>query len=288
MTFKVLGENLFLTEFENGRDKKRVLEGRPWVFEGALFLMEDYDARIPPGKITFDKASFWIRMHQMPLGCMGREVGHKIGSTVGIVEEVDTDVGGVGWGEYLRVKISLDLTKPLARGRKMKLEGNSIWIPFKYERLPKFCFQCGVICHGPEGCLKKSKLRNQGDPTQYGLWLRAPSPPRSVDCNSGGFTSKPGRNHLEPPALDRRTRRGNSGFWRRDDRSRAKTYTGDGEDEKNVYRESNNFSSRKEGSGDFGENIGGGAGGFPYRKSSCCGKLLCNRKSASGLSLCAW
>ena len=58
------------------------------------------------------------------------------------------------------MKISIDLAKPLSHGRKMKLEGNSSWIAFQYGRLPKFCFQCGVICHGPKGCLKRSELRN--------------------------------------------------------------------------------------------------------------------------------
>lgn len=32
LSFKVLGENFFLVEFENEADKDRVLEGRPWVF----------------------------------------------------------------------------------------------------------------------------------------------------------------------------------------------------------------------------------------------------------------
>jgi hypothetical protein len=38
-----VGENLFLIEFDNIRDKTRVLEGIPWVFEGNLFLVEDFD-----------------------------------------------------------------------------------------------------------------------------------------------------------------------------------------------------------------------------------------------------
>lgn len=42
-SFKILGENLFLIEFSNPDDKARMLKGRPWVFEGSLFLVEDYD-----------------------------------------------------------------------------------------------------------------------------------------------------------------------------------------------------------------------------------------------------
>jgi hypothetical protein len=104
MTFKVLGENLFIIEFGIASDKKRVLEGRPWVFEGSLFLVEDYDNRTPPAQLPFKTAAFWVRMLGLPLGCMGREVGRKIGSTVGVVEEIDIDANGVGWGESLRVK----------------------------------------------------------------------------------------------------------------------------------------------------------------------------------------
>ena len=44
-----------------------------------------------------------------------------LGETVGRVEMVETDSRGVGWGESLRVKIQLDLSKPLSRGRMLKL-----------------------------------------------------------------------------------------------------------------------------------------------------------------------
>lgn len=73
--FKVLGDNLFLIEFNNIWDKARVLEGRPWVFEGPLFLVEDFDGRSPPSKLSFDRP-FWVRMLNLPLACMGK-VGKK-------------------------------------------------------------------------------------------------------------------------------------------------------------------------------------------------------------------
>jgi hypothetical protein len=184
-TFKILGGNLFLLEFDLARDKARVIEGQPWSFEGNLFMLEDFDGRTSPSEFTFDKASFWVRMTNLPLACMVRDVGFKLGASVGQVEEVDTDKDGVGWGEFLRVKIKIDLYKPLIRGRMLKFDGKSVLIGFKFEHLPKFCCHCGVICHGIEGCLKKKKLRNQ-DVLEYGPWLRANSPTRILEKTHGG------------------------------------------------------------------------------------------------------
>jgi hypothetical protein len=180
LSFKVLGENLFLIEFTDMRDKVRVLEGRPWTFDNSLLIVEDFDGKTSHADYLFDKAAFWVRMINLPLGCMGQAIGRRIGETVGKVEAVDTDANGIGWGEFLRVKILLDLSKPFPRGRKINVQGQATWITFKYEGLPRICFACGVICHGKTGCEKKSSLRNQ-DVQQYGLWLRAESPPRRME-----------------------------------------------------------------------------------------------------------
>jgi hypothetical protein len=183
IAFKVLGDNLFLIEFVDPKDKERVLDGRPWVFEGGLFLVEDFDGTKAPSLFSFEKAAFWVRMIDLPLACMCGDIDRKIGASVGTVVEVDTDARDMGWGEYLRVKILLDLAKPLQRGRRINIEGKSYWVSFQYERLPKFCFLCGAICHGKLGCPKRSSLRQQQETNQYGLWLRAPSPTRRVERN---------------------------------------------------------------------------------------------------------
>ena len=57
-TLKILGGNLFLIEFAEAKDKSRVLDSRPWVFEGSLFLVEDFDGRTSPSEFTFDRESF--------------------------------------------------------------------------------------------------------------------------------------------------------------------------------------------------------------------------------------
>jgi hypothetical protein len=216
LSFKVLGDNLFMIDFVDLKDKERVLEGRPWDFEGCLFLVEDFDGSVPSSKFTFEKAAFWVHMINLPLGCMGRDIGRKIGETVGEVELVDADDEGIAWGEFLRVKIVLDLTKPLQRGRKLNIQGEQFWVTFQYERLPKFCFFCGVIKHGRGGCSQRSMLRQQNNP-QYGMWLRAASPMRRTKQTQNWFGTKRG-----PSSPEKRRRwDGDGDYGRRRNSSEA-------------------------------------------------------------------
>jgi hypothetical protein len=104
-------------------------------------------------------------------------MGFKLGSIVGKVEEVVIDMDGIGWGEYLRVRVHVNLKKPIPRGRILKLKDQSLWILFQHEKLPKFCFSCGIISHGPGGCIVRDGKAKLGEALggEYGPWLRVTS-----------------------------------------------------------------------------------------------------------------
>jgi hypothetical protein len=91
-----------------------------------LFAVEEFDGYTSPSKLNFDTSAFWIRIYDLPLVCIGREMGFKLGTTVGKVEEVETDDDGVEWGEYLHVRVHVNLFKPIPRGRVLKLINQSI------------------------------------------------------------------------------------------------------------------------------------------------------------------
>jgi hypothetical protein len=99
LVFKALGDNIFLLEFEHFWEKDRVKEGQPWVFEGNLISIADYNGSIPPAQMDFEKVSFWARMLNLPLSCMSATMGHQIGKSVGIVEDVETEDDGVSPSE---------------------------------------------------------------------------------------------------------------------------------------------------------------------------------------------
>lgn len=99
-----------------------------------------------------------------------------MGNAAGTYEEVDCDIDGSCWGESLRVKIKIDVTKSIRRGIRINIDGpiGGCWIPMKYKRLPNFCFQCGIIGHVQKDCFlsQENTERKKGFVAQYGTWLR--------------------------------------------------------------------------------------------------------------------
>lgn len=53
--------------------------------------------------------------------CQTKEVGMRIGATLGEVEKVDANEKGFCLGSYLRRRVSLDVSMPLCRGHKVRL-----------------------------------------------------------------------------------------------------------------------------------------------------------------------
>jgi hypothetical protein len=216
VSFRTLGPNLFIVEFEKWWDKDRTLEGRPWTFDGDLFSLVDYDGLTQMEDLEFEKAAFWVRMYKLPLACMGKEVGLQVGSTVGEVEEIDVLDDGVGWGEYLRVKIRIDLTKPLARGRIIKVQDKEIWVAFQFEKIPRFCFTCGTVVHSSRKCGEYGGKRVQKaeETEEFGPWLRVASPKKRFGQFSGWSTGRHG-NHRFSGQTDGEMADNHS--WRRTD-----------------------------------------------------------------------
>ncbi|XP_042952206.1 uncharacterized protein LOC122289287 [Carya illinoinensis] len=105
VTFKDLGQNKFLVEFQSALEKTRVLKSRPWTFDRFLVNIQDCESCLTPKDLSFSKENFWIQLHDLPFAGMNKTIGEKLGATMGEVLVVDVDAGGLAWGKYLRVKV---------------------------------------------------------------------------------------------------------------------------------------------------------------------------------------
>lgn len=80
------------------------------------------------------------------------------------------------WKSYLRVRVTMDIRKPLKRRMKLKYEGgNWNWINFKYERLSKFCFVYGLLGYSDRDYEVVYVNPDKTIDKAYRVWLRAPS-----------------------------------------------------------------------------------------------------------------
>jgi hypothetical protein len=207
VTFKELYDNIWLLEFSTVTDKRRVQEGCPWLFDRSVLVLKELEENMSPLQMDFSKSPFWIQIHDLPLGCMTREVGLKVGASIGKVEDVRVPGDGGSWSRGLRVRVQVDITKPLERGRVLKVNGKQTWVTFRYEKLPHFCFHCGRILHDKMPCSGSQGVRQEGTGAlkPWGVWLRAeddrnPSGSYSLGEWRGGGKSEAKLSHFEGSA----------------------------------------------------------------------------------------
>ena len=66
---------------------------------------------------------------------MTKKIGIVIGESIREVEEVDVEGRQIAWGCYLRVRVIIDLHKPLKRCSRIAIPGGSnVLAIFKYEK----------------------------------------------------------------------------------------------------------------------------------------------------------
>lgn len=116
-------EELYLVEFGDGCDKKKILEMCLWSYEKQLILLKEFEDELVPKDISIWQSPFWIQIFNLPLKSRTSETGQAIGSKVGEVMAVDVSESGIHWGKYLRVRVKIDVTKKLVRGKKVMIEG---------------------------------------------------------------------------------------------------------------------------------------------------------------------
>ncbi|KAL5839748.1 hypothetical protein ACOSQ4_012356 [Xanthoceras sorbifolium] len=137
---EVIRANTFIFQLKNIMDCNMVLKGGLWSFDNALLVLEVPIGSGSVAQMCFSTAEFWVQLHNVPLLCMTKEIGHFLGKQIGEVLEVDSGTLGGYLGKYLRTRVRIDICKPLKRFLRVDTLGNGVEtiMPLKYERLPEY------------------------------------------------------------------------------------------------------------------------------------------------------
>lgn len=125
-----------------------VMEGSLWTFDKFHLIYKRLKAGDNPREIVLNKMDIWVQLHEMNPGFMDQRVVTDNGSYIGSFVESDQNSFIRVWRDYICVRVTITIDKPLKRRMKFKKsETNWCWVNFKYEDVPTFCFICGLIGH---------------------------------------------------------------------------------------------------------------------------------------------
>ncbi|KAL0013547.1 hypothetical protein SO802_000616 [Lithocarpus litseifolius] len=187
---KFIGDHLVLFSFDSKEDVDRILAAEPWSFDKHIMVVARYDNTVAVDCSEIATVAFWVQVHDIPIRFRNKEVAEQICEAMGSVKQPETPNECDG-GSFIRVRVALNISLPLCRGRLITLDNDEVhWVFFRYERLPNVCYWCGCLTHPDKDCDKwiesEGSLSKEEQP--FGPWLRA----APFTASRKGFLSVPG------------------------------------------------------------------------------------------------
>jgi hypothetical protein len=162
------GGNLLIFQMHCLGDWKKVVHQGPWTFRGFGLLIEDYDGLSAPEDFVFSGLRSWI--HGILELYRKIEVVDGLASKVGKVKEVQLAPKLFFEGNYVRIRVRINIAKALLRFVTLSTPEGKKRLMIKYEKIPFFCRRCGLMGHDHEECGDGVWEEKQ---LQFGTWMLA-------------------------------------------------------------------------------------------------------------------
>lgn len=121
LVIRVLGPNLFGFQFFHWKDKDKVFHGRPWCWDNKLILLKEVEEDEQPERVTLSSSPFWVHVKKLPFNCRSDADVAALVAGMGEVMEIEPDL--LGLDRIRRVRVMIDITKPLRRSKKVLDKG---------------------------------------------------------------------------------------------------------------------------------------------------------------------
>ncbi|KAL0302935.1 UNVERIFIED_CONTAM: hypothetical protein Sradi_6161600 [Sesamum radiatum] len=196
VTMQVFADNRFLLTFNHMVDRDRALDGGPWIFDRNLVILNSVCSDVNPIDVDLNLCTFHVHIHRLPLRMMTRTVAEYIGTRLGEFLESEHAQAHFLTGSKLCIWVRVDIRRPLKWCLIIRSpKGDKLTVSFTYERLPMFCYACGVLGHIAWDCEKylEGEWGKETD-LQYGPWLREVSGVSTLGqaLLGGGGSRRPG------------------------------------------------------------------------------------------------
>jgi hypothetical protein len=109
--------------------------------------IEPYDGFSLPETINLNHFTTWVQIHKIPIGYRMKEATIRNLTKKKVRKVIETQLDVKGTGNFVQVKVKLDVRKPLARFVSISRGGEREVYHLMFEKMPRFCGACGYIGH---------------------------------------------------------------------------------------------------------------------------------------------
>ncbi|KAL2944456.1 hypothetical protein RDABS01_032803 [Bienertia sinuspersici] len=195
-SFIDIGCSYYIARFNNMDDYNHVLLDGPWLIDDHYLTIRTWIPNFVPDNEPIKFLTAWVHIPNLAVEYFDSSFLERVGSKIGKVIKVDKTTASAERGQFTRLCIEIDLSKPLLS--KFWLKGK-IW-KIQYEGLRLICYNCGKINHKEEEC---PKLHNHEDigkeinPNDLKNGVRE-NPEQLEDFGSWMLVKKPTRTRPQP------------------------------------------------------------------------------------------
>jgi hypothetical protein len=114
-------------------------------------MIEEYDGMSDLETVSFTGMYVWAQIHGIPELYRKAVVVDDLARKLGKAKEVQMALKLFYEGNYVRIRVMIDTTKPLMRFVSLSVIGEGRKrLAVKYEKIPFFCKWCGLLGHDYE------------------------------------------------------------------------------------------------------------------------------------------
>ncbi|MCI19975.1 NBS resistance protein, partial [Trifolium medium] len=104
-------------------------------------------------------AQIWIRLIELPQEYWRQRTLFEIASAIGTPLSLDASTKNRAFGHYARILVDIDLSRRVFDIIRVERDGYAFNLEIIYERLPSYCFHCGIIGHDVTNCQRLQALK---------------------------------------------------------------------------------------------------------------------------------
>ncbi|KAM0867345.1 hypothetical protein ACQ4PT_042047 [Festuca glaucescens] len=125
---------------------EKVVHQGPWTFRGWGLLVEDYDGLGDPEEFVFGGMHVWAQIHGIPELYQKDAVVDDLARWIGKVKEVQMSPKLFFEGNYVRIRVRIEVSKPLPRFVSLTLPKGKKRLAVKYEKVQSTYACSSPIC----------------------------------------------------------------------------------------------------------------------------------------------